>query len=200
MVDLQPQDPPRAPSDPPPHRSHLPAADAPPSDGAEHDATIKAADPPGKRPSLVRRLTGSSQAAQLVPAPAAAEAASNAPEEDKSTLDREPARKEQTFAEQIAPLAKRIAEYILDHQDDSAQEERWRTMMKRDMAKASRDQREQVQKVEEKVEAQIHELHEVHRKVEGQVQKVEGQINEVHRKLDQVLKHLVKAEARGSDP
>ena len=48
----------------------------------------------------------------------------------------------------------------------------------------------QVQKVEEKIEAQIHEVH----------RKVEGQINEVHRKLDQVLKHLVKAEARGSDP
>ena len=40
--------------------------------------------------------------------------------------------KEKTFAEKIAPLAEKITEYILDHQDDAAQEERWRTTMKRD--------------------------------------------------------------------
>ena len=43
-----------------------------------------------------------------------------------------------SFAEQITPLAEKITQYILDHQDDMAQEERWRTTMKRDTAKSFR--------------------------------------------------------------
>ena len=35
-------------------------------------------------------------------------------------------------------LAGQIRDYIIDHQDDVAQEERWRTTMKRDMAKSFR--------------------------------------------------------------
>ena len=46
------------------------------------------------------------------------------------------------FEETIAPLAKQITEYIRDHQDDVAQEERWRTSMKRDISKNFRMQRE----------------------------------------------------------
>eukprot|EP00964_Phaeocystis_antarctica_P124562 scaffold88203_cov54-Phaeocystis_antarctica.AAC.2 len=34
-----------------------------------------------------------------------------------------------------SPLAKKITEYIIGHQDDAAQEDRWRTTMKRDMVK-----------------------------------------------------------------
>ena len=34
----------------------------------------------------------------------------------------------------IKDLAEKIRDYILDHQDDVAKEERWRTTLKRDMA------------------------------------------------------------------
>ena len=54
---------------------------------------------------------------------------------------------EETFTIKIAPLAKEITEYILDHQDDAAQEDRWRTTMKRAMGKSFREQHEEVQAV-----------------------------------------------------
>jgi len=38
----------------------------------------------------------------------------------------------------VTLLAEKIRDYILDHQDDVAKEERWRTTMKRDMAKSFR--------------------------------------------------------------
>ena len=59
-----------------------------------------------------------------------------------------------------APLAKQVTEYILDNQDDAAQEERWRTTMKRETMKrfreqreASDKQREHVQKIETEMQA-----------------------------------------------
>ena len=80
-------------------------------------------------------------------------------------------------AKKIAPLAEKIAEYILDHQDDAAQEDRWRTTMKRDMAKSFRVQREATLKVEAGVQ-----------KVETEMQL---RFEEVHSKMDETLK-LVK--------
>ena len=53
-----------------------------------------------------------------------------------------------TFAEKIAPLAEKITEYINDHQDDAAQEDRWRTTMKRETMKRFREQREAIHKLE----------------------------------------------------
>ena len=50
--------------------------------------------------------------------------------------------KKNTFAQKIAPLAQKITEYINDHQDDAAQEDRWRTIMKRETMKRFREQRE----------------------------------------------------------
>jgi len=55
---------------------------------------------------------------------------------------REGGLKEKPFAKKIAPLAKEITEYILGHQDDAAQEDRWRTTMKRDTMKRFRELRE----------------------------------------------------------
>ena len=76
----------------------------------------------------------------------------------------------------MAPLAEKITEYIIDHQDDAAQAKRWRTMMKRDTAKSFREQRALVQNVEAKVE-----------KVEAKVEEVQ---RELHVKLDQILDRL----------
>ena len=56
--------------------------------------------------------------------------------------------KEKTFAQWAAPLAKKITEYINDHQDDAAQEDRWRTTMKRETMKRFREQREAIDKLE----------------------------------------------------
>ena len=69
---------------------------------------------------------------------------------------------ERTHAEKMAPLAAltaKISEYIIDHQDDAAHEERWRTMMKRNTAKSFREQRELMKKVEARVEEVQRELH-----------------------------------------
>jgi hypothetical protein len=53
---------------------------------------------------------------------------------------------EKTFAEKIQPLAQKVTEYILDHQDDAAQEDRWRTTMKRDIGKSFRIQNKKIDK------------------------------------------------------
>ena len=66
---------------------------------------------------------------------------------------------EETFTIKIAPLAREITEYILDHQDDAAQEDRWRTTMKRAMGKSFREQHKEVQAIKaalmHKVETEI---------------------------------------------
>ena len=106
-------------------------------------------------------------------APAVEEAATK-----KKALDKESsAVNSEEAAKKIAPLAEKIAEYILDHQDDAAQEDRWRTTMKRDMAKSFRVQREATLKVEAGVQ-----------KVETEMQL---RFEEVHSKMDETLK-LVK--------
>jgi hypothetical protein len=48
------------------------------------------------------------------------------------------------FAEKIKPLAESVTEYILNHQDDAAQEDRWRTTMKRDIGKSFRIQNKKI--------------------------------------------------------
>jgi hypothetical protein len=71
---------------------------------------------------------------------AAAEAETEVAEaaETEEVVETEGKDKGATFAEKIMPRAKKITEYILDHQDDAAQEDRWRTTMKRDMSKSFR--------------------------------------------------------------
>ena len=54
----------------------------------------------------------------------------------------------------IAPLARKIMEYIIDHQDDVAQEDRWRTTMKRDMAKQFSLQQKAIEKQREAIDKQ----------------------------------------------
>ena len=54
----------------------------------------------------------------------------------------------ETLAQKIAPLAEEITEYIVAHQDYAAQEDRWRTTMKRETMKRFREQREAIDKLE----------------------------------------------------
>ena len=86
-------------------------------------------------------------------------------------------------AKNIAPLAKKITEYILDHQDDAAQEDRWRTTMKRDMVESFRVQREKSETQREEVQTVKAEM----QKVEAELQKQRDAIHEVHSKLDETI-------------
>jgi hypothetical protein len=122
--------------------------------------------------------------------------------------------KGKTFAEKVEPLAKKITAYILDHQDDAAQEDRWRTTMKRETMKCFREQREasgnqraaidqqreEVQTVKAEVKAEVQtvkaELKAEVQKIEAGVQKVEMEMqqrfDEVHSKMDEKMDQLVK--------
>ena len=95
----------------------------------------------------------------------------------------QPVHEETTFSETIAPLAEKITEYILGNQDDSAQEERWRTTMKRDMAKAFRVQREALDRQREATNTQ----REATQKVETEMQR---RFDDVQSKLDLIVESL----------
>ena len=86
-----------------------------------------------------------------------------------------------TFAENIAPLAKAITEYIIDHQDDAAQGEHWRTTMKRDIAKNFRLQREDAHKIEAEVKRQREETESMQKKFQDAQSKMDE-------KLDRIVK------------
>ena len=59
----------------------------------------------------------------------------------------------------VATLAQKITGYIVDHQDDAAQEDRWRTIMKRDMTKSFKKVEAGVQKVETGVQKRFEDVH-----------------------------------------
>jgi len=115
-------------------------------------------------------------------------------------------KKEKTFAERIAPLAKKITEHIQDHQDDSAQDQRWRTAMKRGMSKSFRLQVEAAKKQSELVDSRFdrqrgeimkvqvevrEEIMKVQReeimKVQVEVQSMQHRFEDVHLKLDETI-------------
>ena len=68
------------------------------------------------------------------------------------------------------PLAEKATEYILDQHDDAAQEDRWRTIMKRDITKSFR-------KLETNMQAQREEIR----------KEVQGRLDDVLSKLDQLV-------------
>ena len=68
-----------------------------------------------------------------------------------------------TFAEKIATLARTFTEYIIDHEDDAAQEKRWRTTMKAEVQGQREDmqrQREDMQSVRERFDDEHSRIHE----------------------------------------
>jgi hypothetical protein len=85
-----------------------------------------------------------------------------------------------TFAEKIEPLAEKIKEYILDHQDDAAQEDRWRTTMKRETMKCFREQREESGKQREAID-----------KLDSRFNMQREAIDEAHSKMDEKMEQLV---------
>ena len=122
----------------------------------------------------------------IVLAAAAPAAAAEEEEEEEEMVDpgKEKEEEKETFAEKIAPLAKKITTYILDHQDDSAQEERWRTTMKRDMSKNFRLQREAALEAAKKQRELIDSLSDKQR---DEMQSMEQRFDDVHTKLDETI-------------
>ena len=100
------------------------------------------------------------------------------------------AEKEKTFAETIAPLAEKVTAYILDHQDDAAQEDRWRTTMKRKMSESFRAQREAAKKQREVIDGQF-------KRQREEVQSMQQRFDLVHSKLDETIQ-IVKVIATQS--
>ena len=82
--------------------------------------------------------------------------------------------------QEIAKLAEKITEYIINHQDDAAQEDRWRTIMKREMTNNFR----KVKEVHEKVETEMQEQKEAIAKQHKDMQVL---FEKVLLKLDQPL-------------
>eukprot|EP00964_Phaeocystis_antarctica_P034884 scaffold19878_cov23-Phaeocystis_antarctica.AAC.1 len=82
--------------------------------------------------------------------------------------------------QEIAKLAEKITEYIINHQDDAAQEDRWRTIMKREMTNNFR----KVKEVHEKVETEMQEQKEAIAKQHKYMQVL---FEKVLLKLDQPL-------------
>ena len=106
--------------------------------------------------------------------------------------DKEGEDKKETFAlpEEIELLAEKITEYIIDHQDDAAQEDRWRTIMKRDMVKSFKKSKEAVQKVEagvQTIEQRVEtEMQRQREEMQTQREEIQGRFADVLSKLDQL--------------
>jgi hypothetical protein len=106
------------------------------------------------------------------------------------------AKKEKTFAEKIQPLAGMVTEYILNHQDDAAQEDRWRTTMKRETMKCFREQREASGNQRTAINRQREEVQavkaEVNMQIKAEMQAMQLRFDEVHSKMDRKMDQLVK--------
>jgi len=98
-----------------------------PSAEASQKTIAEGAPALAKPPSLSRKLSSHMQAAPAAHAPAEGAAA-----------DEDEGKAKDQGKDEVKDLAEKIRDYILDHQDDVAKEERWRTTMKRDMAKSFR--------------------------------------------------------------
>ena len=94
------------------------------------------------------------------------------------------AKKEKTFPEKIQPLAEKVTEYILNHQDDAAEEEHWRTTMKRDIGKNFRIQHK-------KIDEQGIEMKQGLSKIDKQGIEMQQRFDDAHAKMDETIQ-LVK--------
>ena len=120
-------------------------------EATQGEGTLAIEDISGEEATAVKAVAVDGQDAM------AAEASPSSPPPSPSSVEvtrgeETPLVKEKTFAEKMAPLAEKITEYILDHQDDAAQEDRWRTTMKRAMSKSFRLQREESGKQREAID------------------------------------------------
>ena len=99
----------------------------------------------------------------------------------------------ETLAQKIKPLAEKIAEYISTHQEDTAQEDRWRTTMKREIMKRFREQREAIETQGQVISTQGEAIAEVRRAIDQQREATA----EVHRLIVKIGNSLGLASAVG---
>jgi len=94
------------------------------------------------------------------------------------------AKKEKTSAEMIEPrvLAESVTEYILDHQDDGAQE-----IVKRDLVMLFREQREEVQHTRAEVQHTRAEVQHAREITREEVQSMHQRFDDVHLKLEETI-------------
>ena len=116
---------------------------------------------------------------------------------DEKAAQGDTKKEKKTFEERIAPLAKKITEYIQEYQDDSAQEQRWRTTMKRSMSKSFRLQVEAAKKQSEKVDSRFERQREEIRKVQEEVQSMQERQSELvdsrfERQREEIMKVQVE--------
>ena len=131
-------------------------------------------------------------------------------ERHSSTMvDGQGEEKEKTLAQKITPLAEKITEYINSHQDDAAQEDRWRTIMKRETMKRFREQREAIDTHGKVIAAEVRQasdkqgeaIAEVRKavdtqrqqvqKIEAGVQKVETEMQALQLRVDEKMDELI---------
>ena len=96
--------------------------------------------------------------------------------------------KEDTFAEKIEPLARKIIEYIIEYQDNAAQlnEDRWRDTIKREIVKSFRRIREESGDQRDAIEIRF----------ERQREEVKSRFDDVHSKLDEATSKLDETTAK----
>ena len=137
----------------PPDAAPLPAANV------SRTTIVEGAPAPAKPPTLLRKLSSRRQAA--LPTDGKNTGKETDDKDRKRFQELEEARLKKAKAEEArlkkakaveTELAGQIRDYIIDHQDDVAQEERWRTTMKRDMAKSFRATDSQLQTVVKELE------------------------------------------------
>jgi hypothetical protein len=100
------------------------------------------------------------------------------------------AKKDNTLPEIVMPLAEKITEYILDHQDDAAQEDRWRTTMKRDMSKSFRKAETEMQVLRGEMQAQRGEMQAQRGEMQAQREETREEMHAMQGRFDDVLSML----------
>ena len=126
-----------------------------------HDAqktTAEAAPAPAQRPSLIKQMTASLNK----------KAAADGTTADATAADKGEDKAKAEGEDAVTVLTEKIRDYIVEHQDDVAQEERWRTTMKRDMAKSFR-------KTDAKLQTVVHELHSLRARLDERDKKIQDE-------------------------
>ena len=121
-------------------------------------------------------------------------AASELPSANNDSMEDAPAAaaaaQVQDQGEEVTRLAEQIRDYILDHQDDVAQEDRWRTTMKRDIAKSFRATETQLQDLTERLSETDHRLTERFGKADSQLEELAKLSRATDSQLQAILEEL----------
>ena len=111
---------------------------------------------------------------------------------EKKKAEAKEATNEAYYPAQNMPLAKKVTKYILEHQDDAAPEERWRTTMKRETMKRFCEQRDAIAEVGEQVQKIEARVQKVKTEMQTERQALQLKFDKVHSKMDEKMDQLIK--------